>query len=370
MSRFRFDLLALVALVLASVVQVSTAIDTIPTETVTFLRKHLAFSENNLSALSRGQVVRKTLDTHDPGEVVAVGAVKIAVPRHFFIERVRDIVAFKRSQYVLAIGTFGARPQAGDLAGLSLSDEDVEAIRHCRPGDCDIKLTPEMLARFQAEVDWSKPDARTRAEAVFNRLLAERAAAYLSGGYSTLGTYLDKPGAMPVAKELVSMLNASAYLTELAPELRHYLEGFPNTELRNVESFFYWSKESFGVKPVISVTHVTIFTKSIKDTDMTFVVSQGIYMSHYFEGSLALTIAPEIEENPEPAFYLLYVNRSRVDALKGAFSGLRRWIAVRRVRDGMETTLRGVKKRMEAGYVVSQRTSSPTAISPSSRTSP
>jgi hypothetical protein len=369
MSRFRFDLLALVALVLAGSVHVSTAIDSIPTETVTFLRKHLAFSDNNLSALSRGQVVRKTLDTHDPGEVVAVGAVKIAVSRRFFVEQVRDIVAFKRSQYVLAIGTFGAQPRAGDLAGLSLSDEDVEAIRRCKPGDCAIKLTADMLARFQSEVDWSKPDARATAEALFNRLLAERTAAYMSGGYSTLGTYVDKTGAMPVANELVSMLNASAYLTELAPELRQYLEGFPNTELRNAQSFFYWSKESFGVKPVISVTHVTIFTKTIKDSDLTFVVSQGLYMSHYFEGSLALTIAPEIEENPEPAFYLLYVNRSRVDALKGAFGGLRRWIAVRRVRDGMETTLRGVKRRMEDGYVRSQRTSSPTAISPSSKTS-
>ncbi|HEY7442680.1 MAG TPA: hypothetical protein VH701_09700, partial [Vicinamibacterales bacterium] len=116
MSRFRFDLLALVALVLAGAVHVSTAIDSIPSDTVTFLRKHLAFSDNNLSALSRGQVVRKTLDTHDPGEVVAVGAVKIAVSRRFFVEQVRDIVAFKRSQYVLAIGTFGAQPRADDLA--------------------------------------------------------------------------------------------------------------------------------------------------------------------------------------------------------------------------------------------------------------
>lgn len=370
MPRSRVGLLAFLALALWGAVHVYTAIDGIPKETLALLQKHFAFNEGNLSTLTRGQVVRKTLETQDPGEVVAVGAVKITVPRRFFIEQVRDIVAFKRSQYVQAIGTFGSRPQIDDLAALSLPDEDIDAIRRCRPGDCAIKLTTEMLERFRAEIDWSKPEARGKADTLFKRLLVERTAAYLSGGYSTLGTYMDKAGARPVARELVSMMNASVYLTELAPELRRYLEGFPNIELRNAESFFYWSKESFGVKPVISVTHVTIFTKTVHDTDMTFVVSQGLYTSHYFEGSLALTIAPEVQNGPEPAFYLLYVNRSRVDALKGAFSGLRRWIAVRRVRDGLEATLRGVKRRMEDGYEVSQRTSSPTAISPSSRTSP
>jgi hypothetical protein len=292
------------------------------------------------------------------------------VPRRFFIEQLRDIVSFKRSKYVLAIGTFGNRPQIRDLEGLALSDGDIEAIRWCKPADCDIKLTAEMLERFRAEVDWSQADARAKADGVFKRLLVERLAAYLAGGHSTLGTYVDKPAGTPVAKELARMLNASAYLTELAPELRRYLEGFPNTELRNAESFFYWSKESFGVKPVISVTHVTIFTKTVNDTEMTFVASQGLYMSHYFEGSLALTVAPEVPGASEPALYLLYVNRSRVDALKGTFSGLRRWIAVRRVREGMEATLRGVKRRLEDGYDRSQRTSSPTSISPSFKTSP
>jgi hypothetical protein len=227
-----------------------------------------------------------------------------------------------------------------------------------------------MLERLRSEVDWSKPDARTRADEVFRRLLLERTAAYQAGGNSTLGTYVDKPGATPVAKELSSMMHASAYLTDLAPELRRYLDGYPHAELRNAESFFYWSKEAFGVQPVISVTHVAIFTKAVNDTEMTFVVSQGVYTSHYFEGSLAVTIAPEVQGAPEPAFYLLYVNRSRVDALKGAFSGLRRWIAVRRVRDGMDSTLRGVKRRLEDGYGKSQATASPTAISPLSRTSP
>ena len=345
-------LVAVLALLLAVATRAQTPPHDLTSETLALLKEHLAFTDSNLSALAHGQVVRKTLETHDAREVVAVGAVKVFVPRKFFIEQVRDIVAFKRSRYVLEIGTFGARPRIEDLADLTLSDDDVHAIRGCRLGDCDIKLTAAMLERLRTEVNWSKSDARVQVATAFRRLLVERTAAYLSGGRSTLGTYVDRRTEASVDSELVSLLDASPYLTQFAPELRKDLDGFPNAELRNAESFFYWSKESFGVKPVINVTHVTIFAKTIDGTAMTFVVSQGVYTSHYFDGSLALTIAPEARNGTEPAFYLLYVNRSRVDALKGVFSGLRRWIAVRRVRDGMDATLRGVKKRLEDGYRV------------------
>ena len=120
---------------------------------------------------------------------------------------------------------------------------------------------------------------------------------------------------------------------------------------------------------MISLTHVTIFSKMHGDTSMSFVASRGFYTSHYFEGSLALTMAMEARSAAPPAVYLVYINRSRVDALRGAFSGLRRWAAGRRVRDELGTTLNALRKRLEQDYA-SHRTSSPTTISPSSRTTP
>jgi hypothetical protein len=43
----------------------------------------------------------------------------------------------------------------------------------------------------------------------------------------------------------------------------------------------------------------------------------------------------------------VYVNRSRADALKGAFSGLRRSIVERRARASLEENLRLTKIRLE-----------------------
>ncbi len=87
MPRFTAGLLALLAVALTGGMSAQLSTDGIPKETLSLLKGHLAFTEGNVAALSRGQVVRKTLDTHDPSEVVAVGAVKIAVPRRFFIHR-------------------------------------------------------------------------------------------------------------------------------------------------------------------------------------------------------------------------------------------------------------------------------------------
>ncbi|MGH9147667.1 MAG: hypothetical protein ACRD1Q_13230, partial [Vicinamibacterales bacterium] len=87
MPRFTAGLLGLLAIALTGSVGAQLATDGIPKETLSLLKGHLAFNDTNLAALARGQVVRKTLDTHDPGEVVAVGAVRIAVPRRFFIEQ-------------------------------------------------------------------------------------------------------------------------------------------------------------------------------------------------------------------------------------------------------------------------------------------
>lgn len=316
----------------------------------TLLERELHFSDSNLADLARGRVVGETLDTGNPDDVVSVGAVRIGVPRAFLVQQIRDIVSFKQSRYVLEIGTFGIPPRVADLAGLTLSPDDVKAIRTCRPGHCDVKLTAGMLERLQQEVDWSAPDAAEQASEVFKHLLVERLVGYLSSGTAALGTYVDKAGRAPTGEALAGVLAASGVLAVYAPELVKFLEDFPGRRLPDSESFLYWSKEVYGLKPVTSVTHVTIYTKTVGSAPVSFIVSRGVYADHYYEATMALTLAAEIPGSEPPAIDFVYVNRSRVDALGGPLGGLKRWIATRRVRNGMTDTLGGLKRRLERRY--------------------
>jgi hypothetical protein len=81
--------------------------------------------------------------------------------------------------------------------------------------------------------------------------------------------------------------------------------------------------------------------------------SKQIYASHYFESSLGLTVTVEVEESPNPTFYLLYFNRSRSDGLRGGFSGLTRGIVKGRARSGAQDNLEKIRRTIEERYSTS-----------------
>ena len=93
----------------------------------------------------------------------------------------------------------------------------------------------------------------------------------------------------------------------------------------------------------ITVTHVTIVCPSAATCVM---ATKDVYSSRYIDASLAISIATDSLESPS-AFYLVYGNRSRANALKGGFSSLKRAIVERRARGNLEQYLRTLKSQME-----------------------
>ncbi len=339
---------------LAAVLAAAALAPGAPDEPRRLLGNHLGFSPRELEALDRGAPIKRSLDASDPREVALAGAIRVAVPRAYFVDRFRDIVEFKRGPLVLQVGTFSRPPRLDDVKDLTLADEDVNDLRGCRPGDCDVKLPEETIRRLRAEVDWSAPTARAHATRLVQEMLVERARRYLQAGPSALAPYAARRERVVLSRELTAILDASPYLDHYAPELRSFLDAFPRVGLPASEDFLYWSKETFELKPVISLTHAAIYTPERYGGALTVIASVGLYASHYLDGSVGLTLALDAPSEPG-ACYLVYVNRTRVDALAGAFGGLRRWMAERRARGGLEQHLLALKQRLER----ERRTGSP-----------
>ncbi len=277
-----------------------------------------------------------------PGEAAAAGAVRIAGTKQTFVDLYRDIARFKRGPEVIAIGVFGNPPSAADLASLPLDMDDLN-LRNCRVGDCDIRLPVWAIERFKREVNWNAPDAGSHAAALFKELLAENIRSYTSGGPGRITEYSDGKTPIRPVDDFTSLLAGATYLDELAPGLRKHLEQFPADPLPGAEDIVYWSKEKFGsLPPFVTVTHVTIAQPRPEEYVMT---SRDVYSSRYFDASLSITVASD-SASPD-AFYLLYVNRSRADALKGSFAGLRRSIVERRARNSLVENLTLTKARVE-----------------------
>jgi len=142
-----------------------------------FLTRQMRFSPDELGALARGKTVRHSLGATTPGEVAAGGATWINASPDMFLERFRDIVRFKRDEDVLQIGRFSDPPAIGDLTGLTIDDDDLDA-KDCRVGDCDVRLPSREILRFRREIDWKAAGAKAKAAALFKRILLDHVLAY------------------------------------------------------------------------------------------------------------------------------------------------------------------------------------------------
>ncbi|MBD3305268.1 hypothetical protein GF339_02845 [candidate division KSB3 bacterium] len=300
--------------------------------------------------MEQGEVVAKVFDHSDvENEVGAFGIVRLNIPKEFLIEQFRDIASFKDSTAVQAIGKFSTPPTLQDLDALTLNAQDIRDLKKCEPGDCKVKMDANMMEQFQTQVDWRAPDYEEQATRLMRQILVEYVNTYLQVGDAAMGEYHDQEDPLHRADAFQGILQNSPYLMGYVPELYTYLLEFPYGDLSNVENFIYWSKEDFGLKPVINLFHVTMYTRERKGSTEVFITSKQIYASHYFETALGFTaFVNEVgSEEASPDSYLMYLNRSRFDQLRGKLKGLIVAIAKNRVYDGVKKYFRQVKERLE-----------------------
>ena len=315
-----------------------------------FLSTWAGFSEAKLANVDRGNPEGSVFESKIGTEMAPFGAIRVRVSEEYFLRRYRDIADFKKAKEVVQVGRFSSPPRIEDLAGLALEPGELEALRKCRPGDCAIKMSDQMIRGMHDSVDWKASNSSARAAESFRRLLLDYVKDYLARGRPALMEYHSRNNPVRLREQTDSILADSASLRERFPELARYLDTFPSGAPPNTEDFVYWSKEAFGFKPVVSVTHAVIYRPR---PGTAVIASRQLYATHYFIGSLGLA---EFEES-DPAgagAYVMYLNRTRVDLLGGFFGPLIRRIVRRRVQEGMERNLRLVKERLESGYRAEQ----------------
>lgn len=333
-----------VCLILLFVVPLTSAQD-LPGWFQELLRERLRVTEESLASLVHGEPVTKVLRSTDKREIAALGIVRVEASAELFIDRLRNIVEFKKSSSVLQIGKFSNPPRLEDLNGLTLDPCCLDAIKDCEAGQCGMQISSEQMGRFREE---RTAQDEARANSLARKILLDYVKTYLEAGNAALIEYHDQKNRAPLANEYRSLLEESRFLTDSAPEFYQYLEEFPKASSPNVEDFIYWSKEKYGLKPVVSITHVAIYKRTLGNRTEVFVASKQLYANHYFDASLGLTVFVEGEERATSGSYLLYLNRSRIGALGGFFVGLKRSVIGAQIRQGLGKNLMLIKRRLTA----------------------
>jgi hypothetical protein len=302
----------------------------------TFFNPVVELGADDLDRIRSGRVVSQTIQSsgHDLA-VLAAGSLRITPDA--FVSRVTDIVQLRRSRVVPAVARFSNPPTLDDLAALTLSEEDLEQLRECRPGDCGLKLADAEIRRMQAALA-SGGVVHSPAERAFREILLERVRAYLDGGLEALPPYHDKSRPMDAAAAFGGLIERSDYLDRV-PQFKASL-GAPARDAARV-SYVYWSIEDFGRKPVIRVTHVVIVRPETAGLPDVLVGSTQIYASHYIDAALAVTT---LERGAGDTAFLGYLYRARVDVLGNV---LARSLVKRRIEDDVERLFLQQLKRLQ-----------------------
>jgi hypothetical protein len=299
------------------------------------LQQKGAFQETDFAALERGETVVRLAPAQDKREVAVAGLVTLRANADEFLRSYRETLTRKSNGAVMEIGTFGAAPVLADLAALTLEAKDIEDLKQCVVGDCDIKLSAAMIERFAREVDWQAPDYAQQATQLFKTMLLEYVKDY---------RYHDKQNEVRLADEHQALTRASGYLTEI-------FGGSPRAaaEMQPLEELLVWSKIKFGLKPVIAINHITIYKRDRELGPQILAVSKQIYANHYFNSSLALTgFVTVAGPTSDVASYLVYENRSRADGLTGPFGKLKRSLVENKALEGLKGILEQSKVTLEA----------------------
>jgi hypothetical protein len=315
----------------------------------------MGLTPKQVAAIDEGRPVARVLSWGKPSEVYVFGAVHVNSSPAAYLKAARNIQSLAQAEGYLGVGELPVTATVADLSALSLDEDDIKALKNCREGSCDVQLPTAAIQAFHDAINWSQPDAADQVNRLAREMLIDLFGQYRRGGNAALGTYRDKDNPARVSEQFEAMIARGAELPNVLPELRRYLLQYPDSELPGADSFFYWEKVKFGLKPTVRLNHGVIYSARVQDRDISAVAIKQLYASHYFHTALDLSVTVADAAGTETrGFYLLTLKGSEQEGLTGAKGSVLRKVVVDKTRSGLESALAAIKRSVEQSAGVSQ----------------
>ena len=328
----------------------------IPTQTprsslTKILTRQAAFDEADLAALEKGEIVVKVLAANNKDKEVGVfGVVRVSARPDISLSDFQSSLEQKTNEAVVSQGRFSSPPVLDDLKGLKLEKNDLKDLRICEVGDCDLKMSAAMIQKLRAEVDWNADESDFRADQIFRQMIVDYVTDYSQRGHQALLQYDGRREPVRLIDEYRLLFERSSFVEIIAPTFSKYLIDFPRTPLAGVSNNITWSKVTFGLKPMLTVTHSAAYEERANELSQYLIATKQIYASRYMNASLAFSMLVRVADDNGVNTYLIFSDVSRSDDLSGAFSGLKRSLV------GSEATKR-VKDLLQRSKVALEKTS-------------
>lgn len=323
-----------------------------------YLVTQVKFENTDLSKLRKGELITKLFPVQDQREVAVCGIIPINTPFDFGLKTFQSTMERQNQKSILSFGSFSKFPKIEDISSLTLEKNDIEDLKKCRVGNCKLRLSADMINRFQNDVNWNAPDYSTQTTNLFRQMILQYVQDYLSRGNSALIEYRDQTDSVNLQKEQSLLLKKLIWINDFAPEISEYLQNFPHSEPPNTTMSIGWAKVKFGLKPVIIITQTLNYQTENNGISQILSVSKQIYANHYFDSSISLTAFikfPQIDSTPNA--FLLYSNHSRSSSFDGIFSKFKRQIVEQEAMENLRSLLQESKVKVESNSAIKDKTS-------------
>ena len=318
------------------------------------LRDQMHLSQGQIARIQKGKAVAKILATPNPSDIFVFGAVFIHAEPVAYLHLMRDVLGLKTLAGYLGAGEFSTPPTIGDMDGLSLDHDDIDDVKNCKPGNCELQLPRESMETARTSINWNSPDVDEQLNTLAKRGIIHLLEGYRHSGDNALGIYFDKRDPLPVAEQFRSLLRHVDFFPQYLSDLNRYLLEYPNSEPDGTQDFFYWEKVTFGLKPTIRVNHGVVYRASDPQRQIYALAIKQLYATHYFQTALDLSFCVQSSRtSASDGFYLISIKASRQAGLTGLKGGVIRKVVVNKTRSSLEQALSSIRQNLESSTELS-----------------
>jgi len=306
------------------------------------LTSRFGFTSAEIAKARQGQPVVRVKAGSE--ELVAGGAIKLSGRKERLADWLKNIEHFRNAAELGITHVIPSPPAAAAFAGVNLDANDLVELRQCGSGKCAIRLSADALGRLQRDVAWDTPQAAAQANDIVRQMLLGYTTGYVQGGHAGLGAY-DGPQARPsFADEMRTLIREATALTDLAPELVAYLEGYPSATLPGADQLFYWSSVTAGSDAILSLHHLVVYRRG---TNEVWVADKSLYASRFIDAGL---LAIGLYDAPDGSgYYAIAGTRVRASRLGGVAGTVLRRQVQRSASDTVKMYLEWMRDSLAQG---------------------
>jgi len=314
----------------------------------TFFRQDIGLAKDQIADIRSGKAFVKAMPSRTPAEVFLFGAIYIHAAPESYLQFEHDFDRRRELPAYWALVVFSDPPRLSDLENFAFDNDEIQDLKKCTPGDCQLQLPASSIERFHQSIGWSAPDRYEQVNRVLQKSALERLLAYQKKGNQALGIYNDKHDPTIVPQQFAYMLSYAQALPAQLPDFYSYLLAYPNAKPSNVEDTFYWERVKFGLKPTLRVVHLVTMHGNPSDPVAYAFAEKQLYSSHYFETALDITFCVRGGDDPkQPGFYLIMAMGSEQAGLTGAKGSIVRSAAIHRSLSNLQNALANIKTTLE-----------------------